>query len=316
VFIAGSKNKISGTSDIAEHRTSRFVVGAGNANTRGENSMTNRFMISVAAAALIAGTGFANAQGTGMSREGASGGSTVQQSAPSSGSSGTSTNRSGAESTSPPSGMKATQSEEKSPGAGKNQRAQDDMKAGQKEKSAQDNNMKGEKSAQDTMKGEKSKGMSSENEGAKGKDMKAEGREGRDTKTNAQGREDRNTAQGREGREDRNTAQGREDRMNGEKSGTSTTTTTGQAGAGAKLAPEQRTKITSVIREQHVQSINNVNFEIRPGVRVTRDVRFYPLPREVVEVYPQWRGYEFILVKDKIVVVDPRTLEIVDVLDV
>ena len=78
-FIARSKNKIGGTCDIAEHRTSRFVVGAGNANTRGENSMTNRFMISVAAAALIAGTGFANAQGTGMSREGASGGAMVQQ---------------------------------------------------------------------------------------------------------------------------------------------------------------------------------------------------------------------------------------------
>ena len=35
--------------------------------------MTNRLMISVAAAALIAGTGFANAQGTGMGREGAVG---------------------------------------------------------------------------------------------------------------------------------------------------------------------------------------------------------------------------------------------------
>ena len=45
--------------------------------------MTNRFMISVAAVALIAGTGFANAQGT-MSREGSSAGSTAQQSAPSS----------------------------------------------------------------------------------------------------------------------------------------------------------------------------------------------------------------------------------------
>ena len=33
--------------------------------------MTNRLMISVAAAALIAGTGFANAQGTGTGREGA-----------------------------------------------------------------------------------------------------------------------------------------------------------------------------------------------------------------------------------------------------
>ena len=44
--------------------------------------MTNRLMMSVAAAALIAGTGFAYAQGTGMGREGSSAGSTVQQSAP------------------------------------------------------------------------------------------------------------------------------------------------------------------------------------------------------------------------------------------
>ena len=35
--------------------------------------MTNRFLISAAAAALIAGTGFANAQGTGTSREGVRG---------------------------------------------------------------------------------------------------------------------------------------------------------------------------------------------------------------------------------------------------
>ena len=44
--------------------------------------MTNRFLISVAAAALIAGTGFANAQGTGMSRDTGSAGSAAQQSAP------------------------------------------------------------------------------------------------------------------------------------------------------------------------------------------------------------------------------------------
>ena len=35
--------------------------------------MTNRFMISVAAAALIAGAGFANAQGTGTGQQGSSG---------------------------------------------------------------------------------------------------------------------------------------------------------------------------------------------------------------------------------------------------
>ena len=46
--------------------------------------MTNRFLISVATAALIAGTGFANAQGAGMGRDAGSAGSTAQQSAPSS----------------------------------------------------------------------------------------------------------------------------------------------------------------------------------------------------------------------------------------
>ena len=44
--------------------------------------MTNRFLISVAAAALIAGTGLANAQG--MGRDSGSAGSAAQQSAPSS----------------------------------------------------------------------------------------------------------------------------------------------------------------------------------------------------------------------------------------
>jgi hypothetical protein len=44
-------------------------------------------------------------------------------------------------------------------------------------------------------------------------------------------------------------------------------------------------------------------------------VSFHPLPAEVVTIYPGWRGYEFFLVGNDIVVVNPRTLEIVAVLD-
>jgi hypothetical protein len=244
--------------------------------------MTNRFMMSVAAAALIAGTGFANAQGTGTSREQPSAGSTAQQGAPSS------ERGNSAAPTSPSSGMKATQSDEKAaqPNGAKSQRAQDDMKAGQK----------GEKSAQDNMKGEKSKGMSSETKtnekGPAAKDMKAEGRNGN---MNA---EQKGAADSK--------SQG----------GTSVQSqTTGQAGAGAKLSTEQRTKITTVIRDQHVQPLTNVNFSIAVGTRVPRDVRFHPLPREVVTIYPEWRGYEFVLVNNQILVVDPRTFEIVAILD-
>ena len=247
--------------------------------------MTNRLMLSVAVAALIAGTSFANAQGTG--HEGTSAGPAAQQSAPpSAGTSGT-VNHDAAEpakpSAKPSPGMKATQSEPKSPAAGKNDNAQGDMKAGPtSEKSAQDNNMKGEKS----------KSMSSETneKGAPAKDMKAEGNEGRNGNMKADS-ESKGTAENR------------------------SQTTTGQAGAGAKLSTEQRTKITTVIRDQHVAPVNDVNFAITIGTRVPREVSFHPLPAEIVTYYPEWRGYEYFLVRDQIIVVDPRTFEIVAVLE-
>ena len=95
--------------------------------------------------------------------------------------------------------------------------------------------------------------------------------------------------------------------------------TTGQGASGsrgaANLTSEQRTKITTVIKQRNVRPVTNVNFPISVGARVPRTVEFYPLPVEVVEVYPSWRGYEFILVGDEIVVINPRTLEIVAVLE-
>lgn len=92
-------------------------------------------------------------------------------------------------------------------------------------------------------------------------------------------------------------------------------TTTGQAGAGAKLSGEQRTTIRTSITKQNIKPVTNVNFSISIGTRVPRTVGFHPLPAEVVTIYPDWRGYEFFLVNDQIIVVNPRTLEIVAVLD-
>ena len=244
--------------------------------------MTNRFMMSVAAVALIAGAGFANAQGTGTNREQPSAGSSAQQSAPSS------ERGNSAAQSKPSSDMKATQSEDKSPGAAKSPRAEDKAQ------------------------GPKSK-MSSENESKGGKDIKAEGKSGKDMKAEQKGAADsKSTTQSQT---DKSAPQSGQTTTQSQ-SGTSVQSqTTGQAGAAAKLSTEQRTKITSVIREQHVQPLTSVNFSITVGTRVPRDVRFYPLPREVVTIYPEWRGYEFILVNHQIIVIDPRTFEIVAILE-
>ncbi|MDO8977954.1 MAG: DUF1236 domain-containing protein [Afipia sp.] len=91
--------------------------------------------------------------------------------------------------------------------------------------------------------------------------------------------------------------------------------TTGQAGAGAKLSTEQRTTIRTSITKQNIKPVTNINFSISVGTRVPRTVGFHPLPAEVITIYPAWRGYEFFLVNGEIIVVNPRTLEIVAVLE-
>jgi len=95
--------------------------------------------------------------------------------------------------------------------------------------------------------------------------------------------------------------------------------TTGQGAAGgrgaANLTTAQKTKIRTVVKAKvHAQPLRNVNFSISVGTVVPRSVHFYPLPVEVVDIYPQWRGYEFILVNDEIIIIEPSSYKIVAII--
>jgi hypothetical protein len=90
--------------------------------------------------------------------------------------------------------------------------------------------------------------------------------------------------------------------------------------ASASLSTEQRTKIReTVIRESNAPRLarTDLNINLSVGERIPRDrihIRPLPLPATIVEIEPQWRGYEYFLVGDEVVVVDPDTLEIVAVI--
>ena len=91
--------------------------------------------------------------------------------------------------------------------------------------------------------------------------------------------------------------------------------TTGQGAAGsAKLTTEQRTKISTVIKSQKVERVN-LNVSVSVGTRIPTSVRVHALPQEVIVIYPEWRGYDYILVGDQIVIISPRTHEIVAIID-
>ena len=240
--------------------------------------MTNRFLISVAAAALVAGSGFAFAQGAGGAGGAAGGGSapSAQHSAPSSerGSpSAAPMNRDAGESK----GIKGAQSNEKM--------APDGSKGGMK----------------DSAQSKEGMGKDSSKESAQSKDGMSKDR------TNAQSRE----GMSKDGLKD--SAQSREGTSKDSKS----TTTTGNAATSATAAPppEKRTQIVSAIRSEKIQETTNVNFNISVGATVPSSVRFYPLPPRIVEIYPQWRGYEVILVSGRYIIVRPQTREIVYIIE-
>jgi hypothetical protein len=225
--------------------------------------MRNRLLLSVAAAALIAGAGLASAQ---QGREAPSPAPAAQQNAPAEKTAPMNAPKGGAENKAPDAGAKTGQADGKARKDGKDQRAQDkaDPKAGS---TAQKD--KADPKAGSTAQKEKPA----------------------DAKPSAAGQD--------------------------AKPGDAKPSTAGQgAAAPASLSTEQRTTIRTVIQKQNVQRMTNVNFTISVGTKVpSTGVRFYPVPVELVQIYPSWRGYDFILVGDQIIVVNPRTHEIVAVLD-
>jgi uncharacterized protein DUF1236 len=58
-----------------------------------------------------------------------------------------------------------------------------------------------------------------------------------------------------------------------------------------------------------------VNFSVSVGTVIPRSVTLRPVPATVVTIIPQYRGYEFFVVRDQYVIVEPRTHKIVDVIE-
>ena len=81
------------------------------------------------------------------------------------------------------------------------------------------------------------------------------------------------------------------------------------------LTVEQKTKIRTTVISR-APKVGNVNFSINVGTVVPRSVNVVAVPPTLIEYYPQWRGYRYFVVGDEIIIVEPRTLRIVAVLDV
>ncbi len=129
--------------------------------------------------------------------------------------------------------------------------------------------------------------------------------------TPQRGAQDNDKANDRAKDNDRAGANGNQDRI-GQQNGPA-----GRASGGAnvQLSQDQRTKIRGVVvGDRNVARVDHVDFSIRVGVAVPRTVHVAVLPAEVVTIVPEYRGFEYVVVGDQLLIIDPNTLEIVAIL--
>jgi len=103
-----------------------------------------------------------------------------------------------------------------------------------------------------------------------------------------------------------------------QKSGTTAQQNAGKSssgGASVKLTDNQRGKIKTIIGKGSGGRVaSNVHFDVTVGGKVPRDVHVAVLPANVVEIVPQYEGFDYIVVGDNILIIDPATMEIVAVI--
>lgn len=83
----------------------------------------------------------------------------------------------------------------------------------------------------------------------------------------------------------------------------------------ASLQTEQKTRLTQAVTKLNVKPVTNVNFSVSVGTAVPASISLHPVPTSIVEIVPQYRGYSFFMVRDEVVIVEPRTHKIVDVIE-
>jgi Protein of unknown function (DUF1236) len=89
----------------------------------------------------------------------------------------------------------------------------------------------------------------------------------------------------------------------------------GNARANVQLNDAQRTRIRqTVIDARGAPRIDHVDFNVAVGTVVPRTgVRFIPVTPALAQIEPAWRGYDYFIYEQELVLIDPATMTIVAV---
>lgn len=90
----------------------------------------------------------------------------------------------------------------------------------------------------------------------------------------------------------------------------------GKPGGGnlADIPQEKKAQVRSAFGKHRVEPAKNINISVNVGVAVPRSLTLYVVPQDIVVIYPAYRTYKYFVYDDRVVIVDPNTYEIVEVI--
>ena len=91
-----------------------------------------------------------------------------------------------------------------------------------------------------------------------------------------------------------------------------------QSAAGEQAEPEKR-RIADTVRERvernEIRPVENLGVSVSVGAELPSRVQLQPLPSEIASIRPQYRDYRYTVSEREIVIVDPRSRRIVEVIE-
>jgi hypothetical protein len=277
------------------------------------------WLAGVAALALFAASGIASAQQTQQDQKGGAAQSSSMQSQ---------RDQQGAKNQSANQGMRnqgALQSKNQNAmskqSSGQNAQNESKMQSGQRNAGKMSNAGKGEKSFNRSAQ-QQNKGAA--NQAAQGQQRQLNAQSKTQSKTEQTRTGQFATQQGNKTQRGTNTAQ-RNEQLKGLQGSTRApmqgATSTEQRGGGAanvSLNDQQRTQIRdTVINARSAPRVSNVDFNVNVGTVVPRGrIHMVAVPQTLFRIQPRWRHYMYFVFNNEIVIVDPRSMRIVDVLPV
>ena len=84
----------------------------------------------------------------------------------------------------------------------------------------------------------------------------------------------------------------------------------------ANLPHDKAAKVAQTLMASGAsQSSQTTNIHVSVGASLPSDVVVNPLPPTIVELVPEFRGYDYFVMGDEIVIVDPATRQVVEIIE-